>query len=511
MNKSLKITKTFGAEIEKPVSSLKNFQSAAVSQAFFKRLKKEADKRSVKNHYHFSDIKPKIILGVVSDDLGEQGLDNSFNLLETSLPYQISLTNLYQKLLLDLQTTQQSLLKEETSIINMSIHPLGKRDMRTYKKMVAPKGLYKYIWYRGWDHTAGIDARAQNSPTTGISAYQAADAVSAIIGCGAAFIALFANGPFEEGKISPLKDARLNMWDRMTGSSKVKGDLLTTKFPPQRFKTLAQYFNWMFGSKTQIYFILARNSQSSGYKSIEDKILIPQGHLSVLEYLSKKEWPAFWFKQINRKNPKKEIISPNISDLEVLQYTQFAGARIRFKLKNHNSFPIKDFLKACRENSLEVEKIFDDFSDYFYIEGRDPGANFPDKEIISAGENIAKSTVISPSAIQAGLLNNLKKVVQFIDQFKWNQLKALRDSAIKNGLQGKIAKITVEEFTSKVLELANEGLDEKERWMLAYPKWVLQTKQNGADRALRFIKTHKKGGVDAIVDLVKYRRVLYET
>lgn len=38
MNKSLKITKTFGAEIEKAVSSLKNFQSVAVSQFFFKRI-----------------------------------------------------------------------------------------------------------------------------------------------------------------------------------------------------------------------------------------------------------------------------------------------------------------------------------------------------------------------------------------------------------------------------------------------------------------------------------------
>lgn len=150
MNKSLK-HKTFGAEIEKAVSSLKNFQSVAVSQSFFRRLKRAADKRGVKNHYHFSDIKPEVIIGTVSDDLGEQGLDNGFNLLETSLPYQSSLTNLYQKIILDIKTTQKSLIKEGASIINMSIHPLGKRDMNTYKKMVAPKGLYRWIWFRGWD------------------------------------------------------------------------------------------------------------------------------------------------------------------------------------------------------------------------------------------------------------------------------------------------------------------------------------------------------------------------
>lgn len=504
----MKISNTYGAEIEKAVSSLKNFQSVAVSQSFFRRLKRAADKRGVKNHYHFSDIKPEVIIGTVSDDLGEQGLDNGFNLLETSLPYQTSLTELNQKLLLDLQSTQQALQKEDASIINMSIHPLGKRDIASYKKMVAPKGLYRWVWSRGWDHSAGIDARAQNSPTTDVSVYQAADAVSAIIGCGAAFIALFANGPFEEGKISSLKDSRLNMWDRMMGSSKVKGDLFTTKFPPKRFKRLAQYFNWMFGSKTQIYFILARDNNSLGYKSIGDKILIPKGHLSVLEYLSKKSWPVYSFKNIKKKNPKKEIIIPNISDLEVLQYTQFAGARIRFKLKNHNNFPLKEFLKACQQESLKVEKIFDDFSEYFYIEGRDPGANFPDQEIISAGENIAKSVVISPSAIQAGLLNNFKKVVKFVDQFEWNQLKALRESALKDGLQGKVSNTTVEEFTKKVLELAEEGLDKKERWMLAYPNWVLESKQNGADRALRFVNSHKRGRIATIVELVKYRKAV---
>ena len=123
--------------------------------------------------------------------------------------------------------------------------------------------------------------------------------------------------------------------------------------------------------------------------------------------------------------------------MEILQYSQFTGARIRFKLKNQNNFPIDDFLKACKEESNKVEDIFDEFGEYFYIEGRDPGANFPDQEILGAGEKIAKSVVISPSAIQAGLLNNLQGVSRYINQFPWSQLSNLREVAAKDGLQGK--------------------------------------------------------------------------
>ena len=499
---------TFGVEIEKPVSNKTTAQSHPVSQKFFKRLKNAADKRNVKPHYHFSDNKPKVILGVVSNDLGEQGLDNGFNLLESSLNYQYSLSDLQKAVGIDLKSTQEALSSEGATITNMSIHPLCKRDMKTYRKMVAPKGIYKYIWHRGWDHTAGIDARAQNSPTTGVSVYQAVDAVSVIIAAGAAFIALFANGPFEEGKKSIYKEARLNMWNKMMGHSKVKGDLMTTKFPPHRFKNLAQYFNWMFGKDTQIYFVLARNNNSSDYKNIGDKILIPKGNLSVLEYLSKKKWVSYWFKEIDKKNPKEEMLTPSISDLEILQYTQFTGARIRFKLKNQNNFPIDDFLKACKEESNKVEDIFDEFGEYFYIEGRDPGANFPDQEILGAGEKIAKSVVISPSAIQAGLLNNLQGVSRYINQFPWSQLSNLREVAAKDGLQGKVVDLTIEEFTRNILDLASEGLNAEEQWMLAYPRWVLETKQNGADRAINFVRKHKKGSLNAIVDLVKQRKIV---
>lgn len=500
---------TFGAEVEKVVTNLKTGKSYPVSQKFFKNLKTTADKRRVKNHYHFSDVKNEIILAVVSDDLGEQGLDNGFNLLETSLNYQKSLTDLNQKMLIDLKTTQESLEREGASVVNLSIHPLGKRDMKTYRKMVAPKGVYPYLWYRGWDHSAGIDARAQNSPSTGVNVYQAADAISAILGTGAAFIALFANSPYEEGKKSEYKESRLKIWDRMMKNSEIEGDRITANFPSKRFETMAQYFSWMFGGKTGIHFVLENIQEDrADSKSVGDKIIIIEGLPPLMTYLSKKEWTASYFKDLKKGIKKTVVIKPTIVHMEAMQFSQFAGARIRYGL-NHKDFPLEDFVKACKQPSkLGVEEIFAKYAKYIYIEGRDAGANFPDAEILVMGDGTAKSVIISPSALQAGLIKNLAKVTKYLDKFEWSILGKLRDTAIKDGLQGKAGNLTVEEFTKNILALAEEGLEQREKWMLNYPKWVLKTKQNGADRAIKFVSKFKGNLNEALVELVKARKVI---
>lgn len=505
----MKQINTYGAELEKTIASIKNSEPHFVSQAFFERLKKAADQRKVNSHFHFSDVKPEIILGLVSDDLGEQGLDNGFNLLETSLPYQTSLSDLVKKTELDLKIVQQALLKENAAVINMAIHPLGKRDSRTYQKMVAPKGIYSYILYRGWDHSAGIDAKAQNSPATGVSVDQAADAVSATIGAGAALIAIFANSPFEEGKLSRHKESRLKMWDRMMKNSKSAGDRITALFPKKRFRTLAEYFSWMFGGKTRLHFVLAKNAQEkTDYKGIGDQIAIIYGNPSVLEYLSKNQWEMSFLKDLQTGNRNRIKIKPDITHMEISQFAQFTGARIRYGL-NHQDFPLDEFVSACQKlNQTRVEEIFKKFAKFVYIEGRDPGANFPDKEILNAGEKIAKSVTISPSAIQSGLIRNLSETIKYLGKYPWARLGKLREAAITDGLQGKTDDLTVVDFTENILDLAARGLKESEQWMLDYPRWVLSTGQNSADRAINFVKNHKKDLHSAIADLIKKREAV---
>jgi hypothetical protein len=486
-------------------------QPHRVSQDFFQRLAAFFQERGAKPKIHSSDIDSRI-LGVVSSDLGEQGVDNGWNLLETSLSYRSSLAELSELMRLDLQTVQKALEEEGASVINLSIHPLGKRDLKTYKAFVAPKGIYPYFWYRGWDHTAGIDARAQNSPTTSISPEEAADAVSVIIGAGAAFIGLFANSPFEEGERSSFKEARLTMWKRMMKYSKIEGDRKTSQFPEQRFRTLAQYFNWMFGDDTAIHFVIAdKNNKEGEYKGIGDKVLVIPENPSVIEFLSRRSWQALRLKDIsfNAFPPTPVVVVPDISHFEAMQFAQFSGARVRFTLNKEN-FPLKEFLEALKNpGKRKVEEIFSSYSNSMWIEGRDPGANFPDREILEAGDEIASSVIIAPEAIQAGLIRNLEESLVYIDSIPWLQLKALREAAIKDGLAGEVDGLTVFDFANKILEIAAKGLTVDEQRYLAYPQWVLENKQNGADRAIAYVERQNLLPLgQALLSLLTHRQVV---
>lgn len=469
---------TYGAEIEKTVSNIRTGGVHSVSQKYFERLAKAAQERGDQWHYHFSDVKPEIKLGVISTTLGEQGLDNGFNLLEGSLAYTSDpggLEKLHQLMMLDLKSTQEALAQEGATVINMGIHPLGRTDIETYRKFVAPKGIYPYIWHRGWNHAVGIDAKAQNCPTTGVSAARATDAFSAVLGLSFASIAIFANSPIAEGRITRDKEHRSRLWKEMMKDSIFASDRMMAQFPKKRMYTLKDYFNWMFGKGTNIYFVLHKGSEKD-YKT-GGKIVIIGGYPSVLTYLSKPKWKGTIF-----RTNKKVTIFPHLSHLEMMQFSQFAGARIRWTF-DHSKVSISHFLEAMKKDN--VEALFKKVAHSIYIEGRDPGANFPDRELLELGNNIPKSVVIAPSAIQLGLIRNLSESVALLNKYEWSILGRLKEAAIRKALDGRVGDITVRDLTEKVLEIASRGLEKSEQWMLSYPNWVLKTGLTGADRALR--------------------------
>lgn len=497
--------RTFGAEIEKPITNIKTGLPHGVSPNFFKSLINIHEKNGFNP---IMDFAGNTIIGVKTNQFGEQGLDNGFNLQETSIPYQSSLESLAELMKVDLQMVQEALENEGASVINMSIHPLGKRDLETYKAFVAPKGIYPYLWYRGWDHTAGIDARAQNSPTTSVQVYEAARACSVIIGAGAAFIGLFANSPFEEGRPSSYKESRLTMWDRMMKYSKVSGDRRVSQFPEQPFHNLSQYFNWMFGKDTAIHFVLSVGTNEE-YKNVGDRILVIPSNPSVINYLKGKSWQAIRLRDLfNSFPPQPVVVEPQIDHFVAMQFAQFASARIRFSLNSEN-FPLDDFISALEDiHTTKVEEIFNQFATSMWIEGRDPGANFPDQELLNMGEDVAQSVIIAPSAIQAGLIRNLDEAWSYLNQYPWEMLRELRNKSIQDGLQGEIAGLSVYNFASKILEIAARGLSQQEQRLLRYPLWVLQNKANGADRALKFVDKHGGPLNKSLIDLVKSRRVI---
>ncbi|MDP2630395.1 MAG: glutamate-cysteine ligase family protein [Candidatus Uhrbacteria bacterium] len=481
---------TVGAEIEKVFSDIKIGESHAVGSAYFNNLLTLKEKRGEESHLKtIGDIS----VGV-STPHGEEGLDNGFNLGESATgPFtqqEGGLAALHDILVNELSDVQTALSQEGATIINMSNHPLVHITQELYTKLRAPKPLYNLLIERGWAHWEGIDAKAQNSPSTGVTVYNAVDALNVILAVSPALIALYANSPFEQGRVTGYQESRLTMWDKVFGPSSSRGDFKLCQAPERPFINLRDYFEWMFGSGTNMYFV-PFSREEGDYKKFSEMTLI-NGSPSLLEFLQQQSWGG----KIFGTRANVEVV-PTMSHVELHQWTQFIGARIRYKF--NDAIPtVQEFLEALSGSGDEVEQFFSRHAQFTYIEGREAGANFPDQQLIeSTGDTtIARSVVISPSAIQYGLIRNLKESKELLEKYQWGDLSRLRGEAIANGLAAEWNGLHVREFAAEVLDIASRGLDEKEHWMLAYPKYVLSSGKNGSDRALEIFEACTDGSTE---------------
>jgi len=494
-------TPTYGTEIEKTFAK-QDGDSHAVGETYFDTLmeiKQSRGEKPTKNQ-----IEGKTV-GVTTPH-GEEGLDNAFNLGESATgPISESeggLQRLHEVITQELRDVSEALAAEGATVINMANHPLVEITEDVYKRTVVPKLYYRYLnEFRGWNHEFGIDAAAQNSPSTGVEIGNAVDAVNTTLAAGSALIALYANSPFKGGEVTGLKENRLTIWEKMFQRTN-EGDRRLSQMPKRPFADMRDYFQWMFAPDTEMFFALDAPDPKSAKTA--SRIVTIQGRPSLLEFLSKPEWEGTVY-----GGDEKVVVVPRMEHLELHQYTQFAGARIRFALEK-DGISVQDFISAMQGKDDEIEQLFEGHTKYFYIEGRDPGANFPDKSIrdLPNGELLARSVTISPSAIQAGLIRNHGGMERIFRKYSWSDLRGLREASIKNGLQGEYNGIKVKDFTDDIFDVAIEGVKPEEQWMLAYPAFVLSSERNGADRALEVFENLKQGTVaQRIREVVRTRAI----
>jgi len=139
----------------------------------------------------------------VTSALGCTSLDNAFNNVESSIgPVGAGgLKALDAWIRAELEAVQTALAAEDAMVLNFSEHPALAITEEIYRRIRAPKAIYDYwVKYRRWDHKVGIDAKAQNSPCTGVVVGDAVLALNIVLAASPAFIALFANSPFENGQ-----------------------------------------------------------------------------------------------------------------------------------------------------------------------------------------------------------------------------------------------------------------------------------------------------------------------
>lgn len=405
---------------------------------------------------------------------GEYGLDNGFNLLETATrPVRASEGGLHALAGIvhrGFEHVLDALHADDATILNASQHPSCRRDMDWYREVCVPRPIYReLVGYRGWRHWVGIDAKAQNGANVQVRTGDAVRAVNVMIGLAAAHVALFTNSPLESGRETGLKETRLTHWPRVLGQARFPGDVMLARCPPRPFTDLGDYFRWMFrpGTVSRSLPMVRRHD----YKSAPTVLL--DGDPSLWAFLTSRGWSG-------RRTDTGEAVwlEPDSVHFEHSQIANFMDARLRYRLA---TLPSLNELMAAWRRPEGLEALFDAHGIEIYIEGRGPGAGFPDEVLLEeAGEQVAASMVMSPVALQWGLLQRLDEAEALMARWGWVQLRRLRERAVRFALDDP----EVADLCREVLNIARRGLRPDERPMLDYAGYVLDTRRTAADRML---------------------------
>lgn len=462
--------KKIGLEMEMVVADRKTGRSHTVSTYFDGMARRKRERGQTPQRKQLSGKTVAVLTEGV-----DSGLDNAFNHLESALGPVTGgvggLNRLDAMVNIELSDVIDALADEGAVLLNASEHPDCPTDENTYRAVRAPKPLYDHwVDYRGWQHRVGIDAKAQNGPTTSVPLAQAARAVNVVLAAAPASIALFANSPLEGGVLTGLKENRLSIWPRMFSMAKFPCDARLSQTPGRRFNDLADYFRRAYGDGTVMHTVPL--SVSRDYKGASHTAR-PAGDPSLMRFLAASTWPG-----IACDSGEPVTLAPSAMHFEYLQFMPFLDARFRFRFGSLP--PVPELLEALH-GRRSLEALMAEHGAEGYIEGRCPGANFPDAGLLAeAGSEVTSTVVMSASALQAGLLANLDDAEQLLRDWGWQRLLGLRQPAIVAALED----AAVHAFAGEVLAVARAGLDAGDRHWLGYADWVWRNKRTGADRML---------------------------
>lgn len=402
------------------------------------------------------------------------GLDNGFNLLETALaPLDAAPNGLDTLSTLahqELADTIDALHADHACVLNASQHPACSRDAQWYARMCVPRPIYHELRdYRGWHHWEGIDAKAQNGANTSVPVAHAIDALNVAIGLSPASMALLANSPIESGMVTGFKENRMTLWPRMFGPARFSGDLQLCRYPSRPFHDLADFFLWMFGPQTVTRGLPL--TPSYDYKAAPT--VLPDGDPCLLAFLMAEQWPG------HRTDTGQPVLLEARADhFEYSQIGQFLDARLRYRFGEPVS--LVQLMDAWQHDG-GLESLFQASGGQVYIEARAPGAGFADACLLrEAGQDVAQSVLMSPSALQAGLFANLDDARLLVQEWGWLALGDLRETAMRHGLDD----ARVRALCADVLGVAIRGLQKSDQHWLAYCDFVLKSGRTGADRML---------------------------
>jgi len=493
---------SLGAEIEMPVID-QTGATGLVDERYFAALRV----------LHGAGARAETLHGrthAIVTPLAVSGIDNGWNLLETAhAPVQAgegALSLLAQRMRDDIVYVGQALAVQDLRLTSLAQHPTAGSGAELYRRAVAPKPIYHYLTSRrGWSHAAGIDAKAQNGPTTGTTPDDAVTTLNLLLATAPAFIALFANSPFENGQRSGLMETRMTLWSRMVSSSRFQADCARVGLPPRWFTSLGEYFAWTFAPGTVMHAVPAGGG---GYKGNTTLFEPGDGQMSAIPFLAGGPVQAR-----SVQTGAQATLTPGAGHFEFLQWSNFLDFRLRFAFCA--AAPHAAELSAALCEPARFLPLFRDHFSNLYIENRCTGATFADPDLVERAPRGAQaSCMIAPLALQAGLTKAASvHGADFCARWSVAQVARLREQAIRHALspvKSGTEAAGLQAFCAEVLDLAGSYLSGADTEHLRYAEWVLETGLTGAQRAIdHHLRMGKAGdGAAGLEMLSREREVL---
>ncbi|KPQ06105.1 MAG: hypothetical protein HLUCCA12_11690 [Rhodobacteraceae bacterium HLUCCA12] len=438
------------------------------------------------------------------------GIDNGWNLLETAhapvAAGQGGLSRMARRMRDDIADVRSALAKLDLRLTSLAQHPTAGSGAALYRRVVAPKPIYQYLTgRRGWNHAAGIDAKAQNGPTTGTNPDEATTVLNLLLATAPAFIALFANSPFENGCRSGQMETRMTLWPRMVSSSRFPADRARVGLPPRWFTSLGEYFTWTFAPDTVMHAVPAGSGSYKGDTALFEP---DGGPMNAMRFFA--GGPV---QGSSVQTGAQTLLTPSADHFVFLQWSNFLDFRIRFAFAPPG--PDVADLSAAFADPARFLPLFREHSSNLYIENRCTGASFFDADLATRAPRQAQvSCMIAPLALQAGLTKAARfHGADFCARWPVAKVARLRAQAIRTGIaprQSGAEADALRAFCAEVLGLARRYLSDKDAEHLSYADWVLDTGLTGAQRAIdQRARMGKAGaGVTGLQRLSREREVL---
>lgn len=377
--------------------------------------------------------------------LNNYGIDITTDMSRCTFEVTIPPSGLMKKLEINVKEILEIVLKgaEDTGLVVLGLgcHPFAKRSFEN----VMPKRRYRLMGTRFQEEELlGLSISAATQAHVEINKAESGRILNVLNGFAPVLIASTSNSTVVEARASEYKAYREIAWDEHTSKGSVEKERVGI---PRIFTDLDSYFDYLVDQRMII------SKRDFGENSTY--VLFGKDTPRFSEFVNTNKAVVY-----RMDDGQTAIVSPNIEDIRFLEGTVWPDVRLRSR------FGTAEF-RAC------------DFQ--------------PSTEEILAIVSALK-----------GVVRNSERAAHILEGYTLNEIKLARESAVKEGLSGRIRDLEMSRFAERMIGIAYEGLEGYEKRFLLPIIRNIEEKKSPADRTRDFFRNELKGGIRTASDITRF-------